>query len=108
MITDKVRVNIYRKAFEHIDDKLYPNGLWLANIPHPVNGSIMAENWVYPDRDNWIDITLPEEIDGETKFKVCISYTDKWKAKMRMKPEGWNSKNIVGRNRIYELQVMVY
>jgi hypothetical protein len=101
MITDKVRVNIYRKAFEHIDDKLYPNGLWLANIPHPVNGSIMAENWVYPDRDNWIDITLPEEIDGEKEFDVNIWHDE----------FGWHSYMYLDEHRepfFYELQVTVY
>jgi hypothetical protein len=98
MTTDKVRVEIRHIGKDTI----------VAYFKMWFNQNTFAQLELSEDHDNWIDITLPEEIDGETKFKVCISYTDKWKAKMRMKPEGWNSKNIVGRNRIYELQVTVY
>jgi hypothetical protein len=99
MTTDKVRVKIVT-SFVRCE---------LADIKY--NNITLTSTCIYDDRDNWIDITLPEEIDGYKDWKVCIYYEDGsvkennetigWKAFMRHKDMAQGQEG-------YELQVTIY
>jgi hypothetical protein len=99
MTTDKVRVEIREKD---IDFETFINNEALVKILFGKYPIMIGWIGISKNRDNWIDITLPEEIDGETKYKVCIYYRDgEWKSFMRQERVG-------KRHNKYELEVTVY
>jgi hypothetical protein len=92
MITDKVRVDI----------NTYQDGIEAGIFWYGSKFKFLScKDKLSKDRDNWIDITLPEAIILYKNFKVCIRYEDGWRAFMM-------AGNMVKGREWYELQVTVY
>jgi hypothetical protein len=103
MTTDKVEifVNIEpRRLTTILEIGGWFNGKW----------SVLERTHISQDRDNWIDITLPEEIDGEKRFSVQIWHDGlTWKAVMKNRYDKFRDMMVKGIiPTIYELPVTVY
>lgn len=107
MITDKVRIEIITKLrnFNLLTKEDEQNGIVIRIISPE---EIVATKEISKDSDNWIDITLPEEIDGCKRFEVNIKYgfrdgyNQTWSARMYPIVKTERAKTF------YELQVTVY
>jgi hypothetical protein len=104
MTTDKVEifVNIEpRRLTTILEIGGWFNGKW----------SVLERTHISQDRDNWIDITLPEAIDGYKDWKGCIYYED-GSVKENNETIGWKAfmrhKDMAQGQAGYELQVTVY
>jgi hypothetical protein len=98
MTTDKVRVEIKQEFYTDTDSS------FIAKV---YCQSHYIECAISKDRDNWIDITLPEEINGCTKFSCYIYYrVDKSEWRADLYPLDEQGKLTVGK--FYELPVTVY
>jgi hypothetical protein len=100
MTTDKMRVEIREKD---IDFETFINNEALVKILFGKYPIMMGWIGISKDRDNWIDITLPEAIDGEKYFRVHVFFEDgKWQGYMMHLEKGYEY------NPAYDLQITVY
>jgi hypothetical protein len=114
MTTDKVRVEIRPKTVHPLAGGI----IALASVFYEdeeiqwiqQHNKIATRHAVWPDKDNWIDITLPEEIDGEKRFSVQIWHDGlTWKAVMKNRYDKFRDMMVKGIiPTIYELPVTVY
>jgi hypothetical protein len=108
MTTDKVRVEIKKSTKGTFDVQIWAIRKYIYIISPDEGEDDLYTKRVFPDRDNWIDITLPEEINGCKRFEVNIKYgfrdgyNQSWIA--RMYPLIKTERTKV----FYELQVTVY
>jgi hypothetical protein len=106
MTTDKVRVEIQEKD---VDFETFINNEALVKILFGKYPIIMGWIGISKSRDNWIDITLPEEIRDEKKYKVLIQYRDdSWQAVMFDKKSFQSREMSVYARNQYKLPVTVY
>jgi hypothetical protein len=103
MTTDKVRVEIKKSTKGTFDVQIWAIRKYIYIISPDEGEDDLYTKRVYPDRDNWIDITLPEEIDGEKYFRVHVFFEDgKWQGYMMHLEKGYEY------NPAYDLQITVY
>jgi hypothetical protein len=110
MTTDKVRVYISMlRRVSPICEIFY--GEERLNIQYKGwTGFPIYQREISMQSDNWIDITLPEKIDGEKKFSVQIWHDGlTWKAVMKNRYDKFRDMMVKGIiPTIYELPVTVY
>jgi hypothetical protein len=110
MTTDIVRVEIKKSTKGTFDVQIWAIRKYIYIISPDESEDDLYTKRVYPDRDNWIDITLPEKIDGEKRFSVQIWHDGlTWKAVMKNRYNKFRDMMVKGIiPTIYELPVTVY